>query len=164
MVRPMPTARNNRAALSLCVAAASLFLVALAGDPAEHVSAATGNPTNPHYLPIGDGKVTTSGARRGWVYRCGTGGGGGGAMTDGPWIRGDGTYDLTAKATVNGSVRWSAARFAVRLGSTRRQLSGNGLPTSHTTGIYPIQSSDDAYQYDRNPNSISAQSLAYSLP
>ena len=164
MPRHVDTTRNHRAALAFCIAAAALFLVALAGEPADKVSAASANPKNPRYLPIGDGKVTTTGPRRGYVYRCGSGPGGGGAGVDGPWIRGDGTYDLTAKATVDGSVRWNAARFSASRSGNRRSLSGNGLPTSHTTGIYPIQPSDDAYQYDRNPNSISAQSLAYSLP
>jgi hypothetical protein len=43
-------------------------------------------------------------------------------------------------------------------------LSGNGLPTNHTTGTYPVSPSDDVYQYDRNPNSIRAQSSDYGLP
>jgi hypothetical protein len=122
---------------------------------------------NPAFLPLGDGKVTTAGARRGYVYSCGSGKappGGGGAFSDGPWIRSDGTYDLTAKASVDGSVRWSGARFKVRTTRTRRIFSGNGLPTKQRTGEFPIRADDDAYEYDRNPNSISAQSIYYSLP
>src|SRR5205085_854391 len=39
----------------------------------------------------------------------------------------------------------------------------NALP-NHTTGTFPISSADDAYQYDRNPNRIAAQTLSYTLP
>ena len=42
-------------------------------------------------------------------------------------------------------------------------ISGNSLP-DHTTGVYPIDSSDDAYQVDRNPNSISTQDISINLP
>jgi hypothetical protein len=122
--------------------------------------------TNPSFLPLGDGKVSTSGAQRGYVYRCGAGGappGAGGAFAEGPWIRADGTYDLTAKAIVDGAVSWPG-RFTIRVTKKRRVFSGNGLPGEQTTGEFPIQASDDAYQYDRNPNSIASQSVAYSLP
>jgi hypothetical protein len=59
-------------------------------------------------------------------------------------------------------VRWSS-RFSLRASGTRNRLSGNGLP-GHTTGVFPIQSSDPAYRYDRNPNSIRSYTLAVSLP
>jgi hypothetical protein len=119
--------------------------------------------TDPTQLPIGDGKVTTSGPKRGYVYRCGTGGGGGGAFRDGPWIKTDGTYDLTAKAIVDGAVSWPGT-ISIKVQGPRLVIRGNGLPRAATSGIYPVQASDDAYQYDRNPNSIRAQSISYSLP
>jgi hypothetical protein len=149
------------APLALCLLATGATTVAMAG-----VSLGSGSSaTNPAFLPIGDGKVTTSGARRGYVYRCGVSPpGGGGAFKEGPWIRGDGTYDLTAKATVDGSVSWPQATFKQTKTRSRRILSGNGLPTAQTTGEFPIGSGDDAYQYDRNPNSIAAQNDRYSLP
>jgi hypothetical protein len=137
------------AAISLAVAA-----------PAS-ASAAAPDPTR---LPLGDGHVTTSGAKRGWVYRCGTGGPGGGAQAKGPWIRDDGTFDFTAKAVVDGSVRWAEARVRIVRRGSKRKVVSNGLPVNLTTGTFPIASDDDAYQYDRNPNAISAQSLSYSLP
>jgi hypothetical protein len=41
----------------------------------------------PTALPLGDGKVTTSGPKRGWIYSCGVPGGG--PVTEGgPWING----------------------------------------------------------------------------
>ena len=112
-------------------------------------------------LPMGDGK-TSSSPTRGSIWACTTTGGGGGASQAGPWIRGDGTYDLTAKLSVIGSVPWSGNFSAVVSGSSRI-ISGNGLP-GHTTGSYPIASSDPAYQYDRNPNSIKGQTVSLTLP
>lgn len=149
------------APLAICLLATGITAVGMSGMSLGSGSSAT----NPALLPIGDGKVTTSGARRGYVYRCGTSPpGGGGAFKEGPWIRNDGTFDLTAKATVDGSVSWPQASFKQRKSGSRRILRGNGLPTGQTTGEFPIRASDDAYEYDRNPNSIAAQSDRYSLP
>jgi hypothetical protein len=44
-----------------------------------------------------------------------------------------------------------------------RTFTMNDLP-GHTTGTFPIASTDDAYQYDRNPNSIRSQSLRITVP
>lgn len=149
------------APLGLCVAATAVASFAMAGVTLGSGSSAT----NPAFLPIGDGKVTTTNAQRGYVYRCGASPpGGGGAFKEGPWIRGDGTFDLTAKAVVDGAVSWPQASFRESRTRTRRLLRGNGLPVGQTTGEFPIQTGDDAYQYDRNPNSIAAQSDRYSLP
>jgi hypothetical protein len=150
--------------LGLCLA---LTVVTAAGMGSITLGAGGASATNPAFLPIGDGNVTTSGPQREYVYICHASvapPGGAGAFREGPWIRSDGTYDLTAKAIVNGAVRWSGASFHTRLTATRRIIGGNGLPTRQTTGEFPIQSGDDAYQYDRNPNSIRSQSVAYSLP
>jgi YHYH protein len=155
--------------LALCVAGTGVTAVAMGsaspGAGSSSVSAA--------FLPIGDGKVTTSGPRRGYVYSCGNAGApaggaaggppGGGAQVEGPWIHGS-SFDLTAKATVDGSVSWPNAKLREKTGKSRRTFSGNGLPKGDTTGEFPVKSSDDAYQYDRNPNSIRAQSVRYSLP
>ncbi|HEV7769301.1 MAG TPA: YHYH protein [Solirubrobacterales bacterium] len=155
--------RQVLAPLGLCIAVTAVASIAMAG-----VTLGSGSSsTDPTMLPIGDGKVTTAGAKRGYVYRCGLGmapPGGAGAFAEGPWIRGDGTYDLTAKATVDGAVSWLQATFKASKTRSRRLLRGNGLPTGQTTGEFPVKSSDDAYQYDRNPNSIAAQSDRYSLP
>src|SRR4051812_41444959 len=113
------------------------------------------------HLPIGDGKVSTS-AVVGSVWSCTTTFGGGGAFRDGPWIRGDGTFDYTAKAVVDGAVSWPH-QFSSTVQGANRVFGGNYLPT-HTTGTYPIAANDDAYQYDRNPNAIAAQTLSLTLP
>ncbi|HST24774.1 MAG TPA: hypothetical protein VLJ76_02170 [Gaiellaceae bacterium] len=118
---------------------------------------------NPKQLPLGDGKYTTAaaGPKKGYVYSCGPHTGGGGAQVNGPWIHGT-TWDSTAKVHVAGSVRWkSVLRIAVS--GSRLKITGNGLP-DHPTGVFPIQAGTAAAKYDRNPNSIKAQSLSYSLP
>jgi len=46
--------------------------------------------------------------------------------------------------------------------ATKRTITTNDLPR-HSTGVFPIAASDPAYKYDRNPNSIKAQSLVYDL-
>jgi len=136
-----------------------LAVVLLIAPLAVAVALAAVRPTA---LPLGDGKVTTTGPKRGWIYSCESPRGGGpGAQADGPWIKGS-TWDSTQKLAVGGSVAWqSTTRFRVSASSLR--IGGNALP-SHRTGVFPIRSSDPAYAYDRNPNAISAQSIAYSLP
>jgi hypothetical protein len=112
-------------------------------------------------LALGDGKVSTS-PTVGSVWACQTSFNGSGAFTNGPWIKGDGTYDYSGKAMVDGEVRWPS-QFTIELTGGTRSIVGNGLP-EHTTGVYPVAQSDDVYRYDRNPNSIKEQSLRLSLP
>ena len=125
------------------------------------LSAGSGNALDLTHLPLGDGKVSAE-PQRGYVYACPQPISNLGAFRQGPWIRGDGTFDLTAKAIVDGSVTYASV-FSSTLEASALRLTGNGLP-SHPTGTYPIAASDDAYQYDRNPNRIRAQSLEYRLP
>jgi hypothetical protein len=117
-------------------------------------------------LTLGDGKYSTS-PQIGYVYTCQTqfnfdGANGGGQGVEGNWLNGNGTWDATKKAVVDGSVTWPSS-FTVSLQGDQRVFTGNDLP-NHPTGNYPISSSDDAYTYDRNPNSISAQSVTLTLP
>lgn len=115
------------------------------------------------HLPLGDNKVSKT-AQKGYIYLCRTQTDGGGAFNTGPWINEtDKTWDLTKKLTVDGSVSWPNAKLTVSVNGQTRSLVGNGLP-SHLTGTYPIGSTDDAYKYDRNPNSIKEQSLSLNLP
>jgi YHYH protein len=118
-------------------------------------------------LPLGDGHVSTTSARRGWIYGCTDGNpSGGGAFRDGPWIdTANGTFNEKAKVNVAGTVTWSQARVSfTRLASGQLRVTGNDLPTDRTTGTFPIASTDPAYSYDRNPNSIAPQSLSLTLP
>lgn len=115
-------------------------------------------------LPLGTNKVSSS-PKIGYIYSCNTDMNGGGAFSLGPWIYEDeGYWDPSGKVYVDGDVEWSGANFEIDLNGDERDFSGNGLPTDHNTGTYPISSSDDAYDYDRNPNSIKSQSLSFSLP
>jgi hypothetical protein len=111
-------------------------------------------------LPIGDAVSTAPEVDA--VWSCQTDFGGPGAGATGDWINGDGTFDITAKPTVDGEAEWPS-EFAISLNEDVRTLTGNSLP-DHLTGEYPITSNDDAYQYDRNPNSISSQTLQIDLP
>lgn len=114
-------------------------------------------------LPLGNDKVSDA-PQVEYIYSCQTSFNGGGAFKAGPWINEEnGTWDLTQKITVDGSVTWENAKSAVSNEGTTRTFTSNGLP-DHSTGIYPVQSTDDAYQYDRNPNSIREQSLEVDLP
>lgn len=117
---------------------------------------------NIHAIPLGDGKVSTT-PKVGYVFSCETSFKGGGAEHAGDWIQGS-TWDLTKKISVQGSVSWPNAVFSAALNGSYRVLSGNGLPVDSTTGVYPIQASDPAYQYDRNPNSVKEIQLSLNLP
>ncbi|MBL8061614.1 MAG: YHYH protein [Anaerolineales bacterium] len=113
------------------------------------------------HLELGDGKYSTS-PQVGYVYSCNTQFNGGGATGTGDWMNGDGTWDATKKAVVDGSVTWPSS-FAVTLQGDQRVFTGNDLP-DHPTGNFPVDPSDDAYAVDRNPNSIQEQSITLSLP
>lgn len=111
-------------------------------------------------LPIGDGKVSTQ-ALAGSVFACSTRFGGPGAIASGGWLREDGSFDYTAKPTVDGEVSWPHS-FTVSVEGDKRVITSNDLP-NHTTGHYPVASSDDAYAFDRNPNTIKAQTFRLEL-
>jgi hypothetical protein len=130
-------------------------------QPVDTASGATvGGGTST--LPLGDGKVSKS-AQAGYVWRCGQGGGGGGAFKDGPWIDNvNKTFDPSQKVTVDGAVKWQGM-LSITVENNIRRLKTNDLP-NHTTGVFPISNTDDAFQYDRNPNSIRAQNVDFSLP
>ncbi|HCK67260.1 MAG TPA: hypothetical protein DHW49_13440 [Anaerolineae bacterium] len=112
-------------------------------------------------LEVGDGKYSTS-PQVGYVFSCQTTFNGGGATGTGNWMNGDGTWNALMKAVVDGSVSWPH-EFTISIQGDQRVFTGNGLP-NHTTGTYPVSSSDDAYAVDRNPNSISEQNVTVSLP
>lgn len=115
-----------------------------------------------HAIPLGDGKVSSA-PKAGYVYSCDQNFRGGGADHAGGWISGS-TWDITKKISVQGSVSWPEAVFTTSIEGTERLLKGDGLPVGSNTGIFPIRSSDAAYQYDRNPNSISAYTVSLLIP
>ncbi|HEY1773848.1 MAG TPA: YHYH protein [Gammaproteobacteria bacterium] len=112
-------------------------------------------------LPLGDGNLST-GPKVGYLYSCQTEFGGRGAAHSGPWIQGS-TWVPSEKPTVQGSVAWPNSSISVTLQGDKRVIRANDLP-QHPSGIFPIQASDPAYQYDRNPNAIQAQQVLLTLP
>ena len=156
----MGTTRRTTATLAVVCGGLGAALVGI-GAGAD--STATSDEVDVRRLPLGDGKVSTTAARRGSIYACALMNGPG-AFGDGPWINSDGTFDLTAKPTVDGAVAWPSARVRISRRGGRVRITGNGLPVGDATGNFPIAPSDDAYSYDRNPNSVRSQTVSVTLP
>ena len=136
-----------------------LLLILQNSASAHQTSAKTASKTE--LLPLGDGHISTS-PKVGYIFSCQSKFNGGGAFRDGDWIVGD-KWNPAAKPTVQGSVMWPDHYFSLKLENTKLLVKSNDLP-DHATGIFPINSSDTAYYFDRNPNSISAQSISLNLP
>jgi len=120
-------------------------------------------PIDTTKLPVGDTKTTTTTPAVGYLYECAVQSGGGGASSEGPWFNSGGaTWNSSAKISVKGSVSWVSS-FVASLANSILSVSSNDLP-NHSTGTFPIASSDPAYAYDRNPNHISAQTVNWGLP
>ncbi len=126
-----------------------------------------GNKYADGILPVGDGKYSTTSAKKGYVYACSQyaqnlSTDSGGAQTRGPWFTDNNTeYDVNKKLHVQGNVMWTAD-FSNKVSGSTRTIVTNDLPTHHT-GTFPIMSSDPAYSYDRNPNNIKGQTLTFAL-
>ncbi len=122
-------------------------------------------PINPAAIPLGDGYVSST-PKIGYIDSCvRTFPSVGGAQTVGPWIdTTTKTWDSLTKPAVEGAVSWPEASFSVTISTASRIITGNDLPIDHTTGTFPISSSDPAYAYDRNPNTITSQSISWNLP
>jgi hypothetical protein len=114
-------------------------------------------------LPLGDNKYTTSGPQKGYVYLCNARKDNPGSMVNGPWISGS-IWNYLKKVSVGGSVTWPTANFSNAVAELSRKIGGNGLPINHTTGMFPVQSSDPASKYDPNPNTIKGQNVFLTLP
>lgn len=140
----------------------ALLASLICGNALTYAQAGRIDVLDPRALPLGDGKVSSE-PRRGNVYSCITQFNGGGAHKTGDWI-GTSTWDATKKIKVSGEVAWPNARFEITRSNGVRRVTGNGLPMNHTTGTFPIQRSEPAFQWDRNPNSIVPRQLEYSLP
>jgi hypothetical protein len=120
-------------------------------------------PVNVHRLPLGDGKYTTDGPAEEEVYSCSNSFTGTVATGTPPWIDGDtGTWNLSRKVAVEGRQRLPG-QFTHQLSKDIRILSGDGLPL-HPAGVFPVDPSDPAYQYDPNPNSIVSYTLRAAVP
>jgi hypothetical protein len=146
---------------------------AAASGPGPAAASASGYATtpsspgavNPDAIPLGDGYVSTT-PKVGYVDSCVTHFGGiGGARTAGPWINTKAkTWNEATKIHVSGSVTWPNATYSVKVAGSKRVFALDDLPIDHTTGTFPIQSTDPAYRYDQNPNRIAKQSFRWVLP
>ena len=136
----------------------TLASIALIGIPAAYARSVVDKT----HLTVG--KTSTS-AQKDHLWSCQTNfsSNAEGAYKDGPWMNGDGTWDLTKKVHVSGSVSWPNANITVKISGADRVFTGNALPVKATTGTYPVASTDAAYQYDRNPNKISAQTVSLKI-
>jgi hypothetical protein len=114
-----------------------------------------------HRLPVGDGHLSKA-PQKGWIWACHVDPEAGGAHRMGPWFNGDGTYDITRKAVVDGHVMWPHD-FRIQRQGDSRVIAWNDLPDT-PTGNFPIAPDDDAYRYDRNPNRIREQAMRIALP
>jgi hypothetical protein len=128
-----------------------------------------GNKYADGVLPVGDGKYVETSPKKGYLFTCGQyaqniKSDGGGADQRGPWFTNNNTsYDLNKKIHVKGNVTWQG-NFSNTIAGGMRTIATNDLPLAHATGTFPIAGSDPARAYDKNPNSIKAQTLSYVLP
>lgn len=120
-------------------------------------------PLNCTVLPLGDRKYSGS-PKQGYIYSCNTPSGTP-AVASAPWLdTANGTWNVETKDIVEGSHSF-AGTFSASVDGATRSIASNGLPESPwTTGTFPISPSDPAYQYDRNPNTITAQSFTFTIP
>jgi hypothetical protein len=160
---------GGRVTAAICVGLAAAACGAVAGaglgaGPYARTPTSAG-AVDPAAIPLGDGYVSTT-PKVGYVDSCQTQFGGiGGAQNVGPWIDESAkTWDSSTKIAISGSVTWPNASWSVKIVGSRRVIRSNDLPTGHATGVFPIAATDPASAYDRNPNSIAAQSFDWSLP
>ena len=122
------------------------------------------NPINPTAIPLGTGKLGTT-PQVGYVDFCAYNGNY--APNENlPWInQTNNTWNSTTKPSVQGSVGWAnQAKYTVTVSGNTRTITTNDLPINHDTGVFPISTTDQAYQYDHNPNHIQAQATTWLLP
>ena len=154
--------RSLIAGLASCTLLAAL--AAPASASAHSGSGAGSGGVDTTRLPVGADPVSSAEVSK--VFSCQTSfnSNAPGAFKTGDWFNGDGTWNVTTKPTVDGTVAWPDANITITTSGSNRLISGNGLPTKETTGTYPVASTDDAYSYDRNPNSVKAQTVSITLP
>jgi hypothetical protein len=151
-----------RDAISICLFLVVLLITTLILPAVAYKPSPT--TIDLHRIPIGDGRISTQ-PQSGFLWSCRTEFGGArrhGAHTSGDWIDRNNTYDITSKPTVNGSVYWPGD-FDITIKDRSRHIASNRLPQD-PTGDFPISPNDDAYAFDRNPNSIRSVAAKLDLP
>lgn len=97
------------------------------------------------------------------LWLCGLPSNGAGNSDASDWTNADGTWDYTRKPMVEGNVTWTSEFNVLLDGNGNRIITGNALP-DHPTGVFPIDPTSVAYQYDRNMNIITAHDVLYVFP
>jgi hypothetical protein len=152
---------SMRRSISICVFLVMLMIAAIVLPVSAYKSTAK---IDLQRIPIGDGRISTQ-PQSEFVWSCRNQFGGPrrhGAHASGDWIHQNATYDLTTKPTVNGKVHW-AGDFNIAIKDRDREIISNRLPQD-PTGNFPISPTDDAYAFDRNPNSIRSVTATLKLP
>ncbi len=111
---------------------------------------------------MGDGQVSTT-PKVGHVLACNQDFRTGGARHVGEWFNGD-TWNPAEKPHVKGQVRWPDASFDMAISGDALSITSNNLPVGQPTGAFPIARNDPVYQYDTNPNPISAIAMTFEIP
>ena len=142
---------------------AIVLAIGLLGATAVATAIAAAPRIDDTRLVVGDQRYAAK-PTAGSVFACRRQQGPGGAGIDGPWFNGDGTWDRTKKVHVRGRVHWPAARNVEKLAGAWRMIRTNALPSGSVTGTFPVGAADPAYAYDRNPNAISAHTIAIRVP
>src|SRR3954452_16821482 len=116
------------AVLALLAALVAGSTVSAGSERPVHASAA-----DPTHLPLGDGQISTTTAQRGKVLSCQTTfrTPTGRVAKNPPWIRTDGTWDSTVKASVAGAVTWSRATYKAKARKGVRRITSLNLPFHH---------------------------------
>ena len=130
---------SSRLGLALLLAAIALSL-APAAQAAE---------------PLGDWRVSDTGAGRGLALVCQTPP----AIPFGevrPWI-GRTTYDPARRPVVDGSVRWQVKPLSLRDRRKTSVFAGSGPPGGTTTGVFPPAQGDDAAPFADGAAAIAAR-------
>jgi hypothetical protein len=164
----MPVAGNTTTLTSVSVSASTTVNVQTAPKNTNALSQAqllsmASDAYADGSVPLGDDHYVTDAPKKGYVYLCNVHKDNPGSMVNGPWMHGT-TWNLLQKVSVDGSVKWPNATFSDAISGMWRILSGNGLPVGYTTGVFPVASTDDAHQFDANPNTIKAQTLSQKFP
>jgi hypothetical protein len=107
-------------------------------------------------LGLGDGRISSS-PQQGYIYACQNAfSGGGGTSASPPWIIGD-SWNPEEKVVVDGNISQSG-EVSIEKIEGARLIRADGIP-NHMTGVFPISTSDDAFVYDKNPNTVTAQNI-----
>lgn len=114
-------------------------------------------------LPLGDNRLVDT-PTAGAIMECRTDPEAGGAFKDGDWIdAANGTWNLLEKVSVEGEVPHAGWYFHYGVQGDERMFATADIP-DYPTGEFPVAPDDPAYQFDRNPNTISEQDFVFGIP